>query len=126
MANKKKSGQAPLEDKDEATKPATQSTLPQPQAAATQPAQPVFVENLQAEEIFASEAQNFSLVQGMVTVTFTSTRYDHSTTPAVQKKVVVSRLVMPAAAASSMATRLFHFLVTSKVGPAPIDPKQVQ
>ncbi len=95
---------------------------PAPQTASASP----LVENLLAPEVFASDAQTISLVQGMVSIAFTSARYDYSTTPSVMRKVVVSRLVMPPAAASSMAVRLFAFLEKNGMGAVPKDAKKVQ
>ncbi len=84
------------------------------------------VENLLAPEVFASDAQAISLVQGMISISFVSARYDYAETPGMLKKVVVSRLVIPPAAASSMAVRLFAFLEKNGMGAAPKDPKKVQ
>lgn len=88
---------------------------------------PPLVENLFAPEIFATEAQSISFVQGLISVAFTSTRYDYSTSPSVMKKVVVSRLVMSPAGAQSLAVQLFAFLDKKGLGPVrPKDPKQIQ
>lgn len=84
------------------------------------------VEDLMAPEFFASDVQSVSLIQGMISITFVSARYDYSETPSALKKVVVSRVVMPAAGAQSMAVRLFAFLNKNGLGPAPKDPKQIQ
>jgi hypothetical protein len=84
------------------------------------------VENLLAPEFFATEAQSISLVQGMISIAFSSARYDYSEHPSVLKKVVVSRVVMSPIGAQSLAVRLFAFLDQKGLGPAPKDPKQRQ
>jgi hypothetical protein len=81
------------------------------------------VEDLMAPEFFASEAFSISIVQGMVSIAFTSPRYDYSETPSIMKKVVVSRLVMPPAGALNMTVRLFDLLNKNGYGAAPKDPK---
>ncbi len=87
---------------------------------------PPIVENLLAPEFFATEAQSISLVQGMISIAFSSARYDYSQTPSVLKKVVVSRVVMSPVGAQSLAVRLFAFLDQKGFGAAPKDPKQRQ
>ncbi len=87
---------------------------------------PPIVENLLAPEFFATEAQSISLIQGMISIAFSSSRYDYSQTPSVLKKVTVSRVVMSPVGAQSLAVRLFAFLDQKGFGPAPKDPKQRQ
>jgi hypothetical protein len=87
---------------------------------------PPIVENLLAPEFFATEAQSISLIQGMISIAFSSSRYDYSQTPSVLKKVTVTRVVMSPAGAQSLAVRLFAFLDQKGFGPAPKDPKQRQ
>jgi hypothetical protein len=87
---------------------------------------PQIVENLLAPEFFATEAQSISLIQGMISIAFSSSRYDYSQTPSVLKKVTVSRVVMSPVGAQSLAVRLFAFLDQKGFGPAPKDPKQRQ
>jgi hypothetical protein len=122
--------------KDEKPEPAPE-IAPEPAKSAQQPEQPALsaeakpvappiVENLLAPEIFATEAQSISLIQGMISIAFSSSRYDYSHTPSVLKKVVVSRVVMSPAGAQSLAVRLFAFLDQKGFGPAPKDPKQRQ
>jgi hypothetical protein len=84
------------------------------------------VENLLAPEFFATEAQSISLIQGMISIAFSSSRYDYSQTPSVLKKVTVSRVVMSPVGAQSLAVRLFAFLDQKGFGPGPKDPKQRQ
>jgi hypothetical protein len=85
------------------------------------------VEDLFAPEVFATEAQSFSLTNGMVTIAFTSSRYDYSVTPSELRRVVVSRLVMSPQGAQNLALRLYAFLDKNGLGPQrPHDPRQVQ
>jgi len=122
---KKKAAALKAEDVREAAPP----VAPEPAAPASVPAAkpvPPLVEDLMAPEFYASDVQSISLVQGMISIAFVSARYDYSETPSVLKKVVVSRVVMPAAGAQSMAVRLFAFLNKNGLGAAPKDPKQIQ
>jgi hypothetical protein len=98
----------------------------EPAALAQAAKPPPLVENLMAPEVFASEAFSISLVQGMISIAFTSPRYDYSETPSVMKKVVVNRLVIPPAGALSMAVRLFALLDKHGLGAAPKDPQARQ
>jgi hypothetical protein len=84
------------------------------------------VEDLFAPEVFAIEAQSISLVQGMISIAFSSARYDNSETPSGMKRVVVSRLVIPPAGALNMAVRLFALLDKHGLGAAPKNPTQRQ
>jgi hypothetical protein len=86
------------------------------------------VENLFAPELFATEASFFSSGQGNVTVTFSSYRFDNSTTPAAQKRVIVGRLVMPITGAQGLAAGLYDFLRQQNQDPMPPpgNPLQVQ
>jgi hypothetical protein len=117
--------------------PAPEPAIPVPQpdppvpdqpaiVAEAKPVMPAIVENLLAPEFFATEAQSISLIQGMISIAFSSSRYDYSQTPSVLKKVTVSRIVMSPAGAQSLAVRLFAFLDQKGFGPAPKDPKQRQ
>jgi hypothetical protein len=87
------------------------------------------VENLSAPEVFASEAFFFSTSPGLVTITLTSFRFDISVEPepAVQKRVVIGRLVMPTSGAQGLAVGLYDFLKKSGLDPAPppTDPQQL-
>lgn len=80
------------------------------------------IENVLAPEVFAVEASSFMAGAGFVSVTLTSFRYDNTTPPGEQKKVVIGRLVMPVVGAHGLATGLFDFLVRSGLVPAP--PRQ--
>ena len=75
-------------------------------------------ENLFAPELFASEAAYFALGSGTLTITFTSFRFDNSSSPAVQRRVVIGRLVMPIAGAQALAAGLYDYL--SKAGLTPV------
>jgi len=100
---------------------------PKPAAPAEiHPPAPAIFENLLAPEFFATEAQSISLIQGMISIAFSSSRYDYSQTPSVLKKVTVSRIVMSPAGAQSLAVRLFAFLDQKGFGAGPKDPKQRQ
>jgi hypothetical protein len=128
---------APKEhDEDQTPKEPAESKAPEPETpAAAQPPHPPpdvkailppIVENLMAPEFFATEAQSISLVNGMISIAFSSSRYDYSETPSVLKKVVVSRVVMSPVGAQSLAVRLFAFLDQKGFSAAPKDPKQRQ
>ena len=86
------------------------------------------VENLFAPEIFASESAFFATAPGVVAITLTSFRFDNSTDPAVHKRVVVGRLVMPTVGAQALAVGLYDFLKKNGLDPAPppADPQQIQ
>jgi hypothetical protein len=111
--------------------PAAEPAKPEPPKTPAPPPElhpiaPPIVENLMAPEFFATEAQSISLIQGMISIAFSSSRYDYSQTPSVLKKVTVSRVVMSPVGAQSLAVRLFAFLDQKGFGPAPKDPKQRQ
>ncbi len=123
---KKKSAEPQVAEVRELPAPAApEPAAPQAAVPAAKPVPPL-VEDLMAPEFYASDVQSISLVQGMISIAFVSARYDYSETPSVLKKVVVSRIVMPAAGAQSMAVRLFAFLNKNGLGAAPKDPKQIQ
>lgn len=69
-----------------------------------------FVDNPDAPEIFSSGATGFFVSNGNITITFESVRADHSQSPGPVYRTVVSRIVMPAAAAQGLAVGLFDFL----------------
>jgi hypothetical protein len=123
MASKKSAKTAVKEPEEDPAKEMPPAPVPHHETHAVVP--PV-VENLLAPEFFATEAQSISLVQGMISIAFSSARYDYSETPSVLKKVVVSRVVMSPIGAQSLAVRLFAFLDQKGLGPAPKDPKQRQ
>jgi hypothetical protein len=82
-------------------------------------AEPRFVDSPAAPEVFASEATGFFINQGNITVTFASTRADHSTSPGPLNRVVNLRVVLPASAAQSLALGLYDFLVSNGLDPNP-------
>lgn len=91
------------------------------------PAVATVLENMFAPEIFASEASFFSLAPGLVTITFTSYRFDHTNLPGVQRKVVVGRLVLPATGAQALAAGLYDYLSKNGLTPIPIPaPGKIQ
>ena len=112
--------------KEPIEEPVKEAAPPLPHPPETHAVVPPVVENLLAPEFFATEAQSISLVQGMISIAFSSARYDYSEHPSVLKKVVVSRVVMSPIGAQSLAVRLFAFLDQKGLGPAPKDPKQRQ
>lgn len=69
-----------------------------------------FVDNPGAPELYASGATGFFVSNGMVTITLESIRADHADKPGPLTRVVVGRLVMPAAGAQGLAIGLFDFL----------------
>jgi hypothetical protein len=119
---------APREQGEEEKAPEIQPAAAQPHPAPPElkAVLPPVVENLLAPEFFATEAQSISLVNGMISIAFSSSRYDYSETPSVLKKVVVSRVVMSPVGAQNLAVRLFAFLDQKGFGAAPKDPKQRQ
>ncbi len=70
----------------------------------------LIVENLHAPETFVSNVPNFSIGNGVVTLTLASLRFDNAVTPAEQHVVTVGRMVMPIASARVLATSLHNFL----------------
>jgi hypothetical protein len=130
MPPKKAKASAKDKQPDPVPEPQQAKAAPQPEppalVAEAKPVLPAIVENLLAPEFFATEAQSISLIQGMISIAFSSSRYDYSQTPSVLKKVTVSRIVMSPAGAQSLAVRLFAFLDQKGFGAAPKDPKQRQ
>ena len=64
----------------------------------------------QAPEIFASAATGFSVSNGTIAITFESLHADHTEGGGGVSRVVVGRIVMPAAGAQGLAVGLFDFL----------------
>jgi hypothetical protein len=69
-----------------------------------------FQDNPLAPEIFASGATGFFVSNNTVSITLESLRADHAEKPGPLQRVVVGRLVMPAAGAQGLAIGLFDFL----------------
>lgn len=88
-------------------------------AAPPAPLIPDLVENLLAPEVFANEASFFATTRGVVTITFTSDRFDNSVTPPQCRRVVVGRLVMPSGGAQNLAVGLYNWLKQSGLDPIP-------
>jgi hypothetical protein len=78
-----------------------------------------YAENLFAAEVYADEASFFSLKGGNVSIVFTSGRFDNCTKPATLRRVVVGRLVIPAAGAQSLAVGLYDYLTQNGFDPSP-------
>jgi len=90
--------------------------------------EPQHIEDLFAPELFASEASSFSIDSGVVSITFSSHRYDHSEAPPALKSVVVGRVVLPPAGAKKLAASLYDFLAKNGMEPVqrPREPTEVQ
>ena len=69
-----------------------------------------FTDNPLAPEIYASGATGFFVSNNTVSITLESLRADHAEKPGPLQRVVVGRLVMPAAGAQGLAIGLFDFL----------------
>ncbi|HEY0266070.1 MAG TPA: hypothetical protein VGC16_04915 [Rhizomicrobium sp.] len=69
-----------------------------------------FVDNPLAPELYASGATGFFVSNGTITITLESIRPDHADKPGPLSRVVVGRLVMPAAGAQGLSIGLFDFL----------------
>ena len=67
-------------------------------------------DNPLAPEIFASGATGFFVSNNTISITLESIRADHAEKPGPLQRVVVGRLVMPAAGAQGLAIGLFDFL----------------
>ena len=79
-----------------------------------------------APELFATEASSFAIVSGVISITLTSNRYDHSVSPPAANKVVVARIVLPAAGAKNLSVGLYDFLVKHGLDPAQRSGEQTQ
>jgi hypothetical protein len=71
---------------------------------------PKLLDNPQAPEIFAVAATGFFNANGLISITLESARADHTKAPGPVNRIVVGRLVMPAAGAQALAVGLFDFL----------------
>jgi hypothetical protein len=71
---------------------------------------PKLQDNPNAPEYYATAATGFFNANGVISITLESARADHSKSPGPINRVVVGRLVMPAAGAQAMAVGLFDFL----------------
>ena len=69
-----------------------------------------FRDNPLAPEIYASGATGFFVSNNTISITLESLRADHAEKPGPLQRVVVGRLVMPAAGAQGLAIGLFDFL----------------
>lgn len=69
-----------------------------------------FIDDPTAPEFYASAATGFAVANGNITITFESGRVDHSESPGPVSRVVVGRVVLPAAGAQGLAVGLFDFL----------------
>jgi len=73
-------------------------------------ATPKLLDDPTAPEFYAAAASGFFNANGMISITLEAARADHSKSPAPLNRVVVGRLVMPAAGAQALAVGLFDFL----------------
>jgi len=69
-----------------------------------------FIDNPHAPDVYASDISGFFILSGNVVITLESARPDHTSVQGEISRVVVARLVLPAAAAQSLAVGLFDFL----------------
>ena len=83
-----------------------------PKETAKEAKQPAsdFHDNPLAPEIYASGATGFFVSNNSISITLESLRADHAEKPGPLQRVVVGRLVMPAAGAQGLAIGLFDFL----------------
>lgn len=82
------------------------------------PTPPPLIDNPFAPEVFADEATGFFLHQGNLSITFSSARVDHKSSPGPVSRVVVGRLVLPVAGAIGLAVGLYDFLKKMGIDPA--------
>jgi hypothetical protein len=71
---------------------------------------PKLLDNPQAPEIFAVAATGFFNANGLISITLESARADHTKAPGPVNRIVVGRIIMPAAGAQALAVGLFDFL----------------
>ena len=64
---------------------------------------PKLLDDPKAPEIYAVAATGFFNANGVISITLESARADHSKSPGPINRVVVGRLVMPAAGAQALA-----------------------
>lgn len=73
-----------------------------------------FIDAPHAQEFFADGTSGLFLANGNVRITFEAARANHTTPPAPVNRVVVGRVVMPAAAAEKLAHAILKFLEDKK------------
>ena len=95
---------------------------PEPQAHHTTP--PRVIDNPVAPDLFADSAIGFSLRNGVVSITLSSQRVDHTEAPAAINNVVIARLVMPVFGAQHLILGLYDFLKTHGLDPIQRPPEQ--
>jgi hypothetical protein len=81
-----------------------------------------FVDVPLAPDVFADEAIGFFVRNGVISITFSTARVDHSTAPGPVNRVVIGRLVMPIDGAQGLAVGLYDFLAQRGLAPK-ITPK---
>jgi hypothetical protein len=82
--------------------------------------QPRIIDDGRAPELFATEAIAFSGNAQMVTLAFTSLRWDYSKSPPEQVRVVVGRVVMPTGGGMGLAVGLYQHLQQETLPAAPV------
>ena len=85
-----------------------------------------FLDNPHAPDVYASDVSGFFVLNGNVVVTLESARPNHASAPGDINRVVIARLVLPVAAAQSLAMGLFDFLKQRDLLPADQDPTKAQ
>jgi hypothetical protein len=70
-----------------------------------------------APDVFADDAVGFFVHNGVVRITFASTRANHISAPGPINRVVIGRIVMPLAGAQGLAIGLFDFLKSRGLAP---------
>jgi hypothetical protein len=103
--------------------PSPQKSAPSYLQLATGPApasapQPQMLDDPMAPEFFASACCGFSIGQGNVTLTFEAARCNHFDPNSAMTRVVVGRIVMPAAAAQALVIQLNSALEQSGLSPS--------
>jgi hypothetical protein len=79
---------------------------------------PVLLDDPFAPEFFASACCGFSIGQGNVTLTFETGRCNHFDANSTMSRVVVGRVIMPAAAAQALVLQLNAALEQSGLSPS--------
>lgn len=69
-----------------------------------------FIDNPTAPDLFAAEAVGFFNLNGSIMITLSTPHVNHETSPGPINRVVVGRVVMPAAGAVTLAAGLYNFL----------------
>ena len=79
---------------------------------------PPLLDNPLASEFFSSLCCGFSLVQGTITLTFETTRCDHTSPGGTMVRLIVGRVTMPILGAQALALDLNNCLNRSGFSPS--------